>query len=66
MKCDRCWWNDGAVAREAAEMERWRDNWEGIKRHYNAHGELVCIEGPPCWLFFEPGYDANGSPVEAA
>lgn len=59
------WYNEGRYERECAEWQVWRDNWDGIRRHRNERGEVVCIESPPCWLFFGTGFDANGSPVEA-
>jgi hypothetical protein len=58
------WYRVGRYERECEEYQRWRDNWEGVERWRSADGRTV-VERRPCgWLFTEPGYDANGSPVE--
>jgi hypothetical protein len=55
VKCDRRWYNDGRVERDAREQERREDGERGVKRWYNERGELVCIESPECTFWMPHG-----------
>lgn len=53
MKCDRRWYNDGRIRRDAQEQERREDEEQGVRRYYNERGQLVCIEHPN-YTFYGP------------